>query len=66
MPSTQSFNALDLVKHVLHLVALREAGSFPSSNPWTHLAVYGLNDVSRLLDVPFLHLDLHLFRSKKQ
>ena len=38
--------ALDPVNHALHLVALRVAGSFPSSNLWTDLAVYGFNDAS--------------------
>jgi len=38
--------ALDPVNHALYLIALRGAGSFPSWNPWTDLAVYGLNDAS--------------------
>jgi len=36
---------LDPVNHAFHLVAWREAASFPQL-PWTDLAILGLNNVS--------------------
>jgi len=73
MPSIWSFYALDSViyalysvNHALHLVALRVAGSFPSSNLWTDLAVYGFNDASWPKDVPFgVLMAIHNFKGFK-
>ena len=53
MPSTQSF--MPSIQSIMPSIQLLcgEPGASPSSNPWTDLAVYGLNDASWPKDVPF-------------
>ena len=49
--------ALDVVKHaidfVIYALRLVKHGLTPSSNPWTGIAVYGLNDASLPKNVSF-------------